>query len=70
MAVEPSVTRMLDDLEEIYRKAGVPIPEKHKQVASQLLLEIPPERRVRVPTTANGRWYRGNGRVRPKQKGW
>jgi uncharacterized protein YdaU (DUF1376 family) len=72
MAVEPSFTRtthslcasvkpILEDLEEIYLKAGVPIPEKHKQVASQLLLEIPQERRVRVPNyckwaLVSGKW--------------
>ena len=52
---------ILDDLDEIYRKAGTPIPEKHKQVAWQLLLEIPPERRVRVPNyckwaLVSGKW--------------
>jgi hypothetical protein len=55
------VTPILDDLEEIYLKAGVPIPEKHKQLASQLLLEIPQERRVRVPNyckwaLVSGKW--------------
>jgi uncharacterized protein YdaU (DUF1376 family) len=72
MAVEPSLTRtthslcaevqpILDDLDEIYRKAGAPIPERHKQVAWQLLLAIPPERRARVPNyckwaLVSGKW--------------
>jgi uncharacterized protein YdaU (DUF1376 family) len=55
------VKPILDDLDEIYRKAGAPIPEKHKQVAWQLLLEIPPERRARVPNyckwaLVSGKW--------------
>jgi uncharacterized protein YdaU (DUF1376 family) len=59
--VERSIQPILDDLEEIYRKAGTPIPEKHKQIAWQLLLEIPPERRARVPNyckwaLVSGKW--------------
>jgi uncharacterized protein YdaU (DUF1376 family) len=72
MVEEPSSTRpthslcasvqpILDDLDEIYRKAGAPIPERHKQIAWQLLLEIPPERRPRVPNyckwaLVSGKW--------------
>jgi hypothetical protein len=58
--VEASLTPILEDLEEIYRKAGTPIPERHKQIAWQLLLEIPPERRARVPNCkwalVSGKW--------------
>jgi uncharacterized protein YdaU (DUF1376 family) len=55
------VNPILDDLEEIYRKAGAPIPEKHKEVAGELLLAIPPERRARVPNyckwaLVSGKW--------------
>jgi hypothetical protein len=60
-AIEVSVAPIIEELDEIYRKAGAPIPERHKQVASQLLLAIPPERRARVPNyckwaLVSGKW--------------
>lgn len=46
--IEPSVEPIIDELEEIYRQAGAPIAEKHKQLAVQYLIGIPPEKRGRV----------------------
>ena len=59
--IEASVQPIVDELEEIYRKAGTPIPEKHKQLALQSLLSIPAERRARVPNyckwaLVSGKW--------------
>jgi uncharacterized protein YdaU (DUF1376 family) len=47
--LQPSVAPILAELEEIYKAAGAPIPEKHLQTAAQLLISIEPEKRMRVP---------------------
>lgn len=59
--VELSLQPLLDQLAEIYRKAGAPVPEKHRQIAAQLLAAIPPEKRSRVPNyckwaLVSGKW--------------
>jgi hypothetical protein len=59
--IEPSVEPILAELDEIYRLAGAPIPEKHKQIAAQLLISISPEKRARVPAYCkwalwSGKW--------------
>ena len=41
-------TAILAELKEIYLRAGLPIAPKHEQLAVQLLLNIPPEKRHRV----------------------
>jgi hypothetical protein len=52
-------------LGEIYRRAGVSIPPKHTQLATQLVLSLDPETRARIPqrlpeycmwALATGRW--------------
>lgn len=43
-----SAEPILAELDEIYKAAGAPIPEKHRQMAAQLLISIEPEKRSRV----------------------
>jgi uncharacterized protein YdaU (DUF1376 family) len=55
------VGEVFDELKSIYRQAGKPIPEKHENIAVQLLLGIPQDRLPRVPNyvkwaLASGTW--------------
>jgi len=43
------VGEVFDELKSIYRQAGKPIPEKHENIAVQMLLGIPQDRLPRVP---------------------
>jgi uncharacterized protein YdaU (DUF1376 family) len=59
--LEISVGPILDELESVYKQAGAPIPEKHRQLAAQLLISVPPEKRHRVPNyckwaLVTGKW--------------
>lgn len=58
--VEVSVAPIMAELEEIYQKAGAPIPEKHKQLAGQFIIGIEPEKRPRVANYC--RWALWSGK--------
>jgi hypothetical protein len=54
-------TAILAELKDIYLRAGVPIPPKHEQLAVQYILDIPAEKRHRIPNyvkhcLVTGKW--------------
>lgn len=56
-----SIQEILEELKQIYSRAGCPIPPKHEQLAAQFLVDIPAEKRHRVPDYVKhclltGRW--------------